>query len=612
MRFHMGFSFRLRDLKRFIIPILLGIAAYFGFGGLFGGFIQVHAYINTDTYVDFEIPVMTDEQKNQQYYADYTKEQLLEYYTNYESNDFKIVTTFEYNGEIRLFIIPVARTSLTLGFPISGQYMRAEDRYDTFYVRYVQLRRNVNLNFHQSTTFSTIEHCLSSNTCWSNAQTIENNFFDRNQLISGGFVGNLFQSSLLSNVDNNTSLEIEESDVQSYLQYIYSSQIPLYIEYNNRVNSYYYKSVVINGTTLDSGDSIPTYKELFAHYVDDLHFDNFDREIGSIYIGGFYGESAISSFVNYTGTATFFYNDINYVNNLTIDYTFFGRKDNSNYYSYDKLNCSANSTPYTITLDENLNKATIVYFPNGIQCTSDLTLYDKFYIDISNIKLDSTDSSIYNYTYTDSGSYRERMTSTSYIRPQNNFLLEKFVSLPSNFSMIVSSNKDNALLLLTDNNWIQLATINRDTNKQSIFSPYIRENGTITNTIHFGPSYNRNVLIYNLSSYYNYTSDMYLFIQDDSIVSISTSDNFTYYDSNNELNTEYIETERKVYDSSSFNLDYYFGRVNAFITNLSDDCIRFGEVVQNIYDNIPDFFQDLLFTAFIFFCSYFTYVLIKK
>ena len=41
MRFHMGFSFRLRDLKRFLIPFLLGILAYFGFSLI--GCLNVYA-----------------------------------------------------------------------------------------------------------------------------------------------------------------------------------------------------------------------------------------------------------------------------------------------------------------------------------------------------------------------------------------------------------------------------------------------------------------------------------------------------------------------------------------------------------------------------------------
>ena len=47
MRFHMGVSFRLKTIKKFLFPILIGILAYFGFG--FFSFIHVNALTNYDT-----------------------------------------------------------------------------------------------------------------------------------------------------------------------------------------------------------------------------------------------------------------------------------------------------------------------------------------------------------------------------------------------------------------------------------------------------------------------------------------------------------------------------------------------------------------------------------
>ena len=54
MRFHVGFSFRLKTLKKFLFPILIGILAYFGFGGLFGCF-QVNALTNENTFYRFDV-----------------------------------------------------------------------------------------------------------------------------------------------------------------------------------------------------------------------------------------------------------------------------------------------------------------------------------------------------------------------------------------------------------------------------------------------------------------------------------------------------------------------------------------------------------------------------
>ena len=48
MRFHVGVSFRLKTIKKYLIPILLGILAYFGFNGIFA-----NAQTNNNTYYEY-------------------------------------------------------------------------------------------------------------------------------------------------------------------------------------------------------------------------------------------------------------------------------------------------------------------------------------------------------------------------------------------------------------------------------------------------------------------------------------------------------------------------------------------------------------------------------
>ena len=47
MRFHIGLSFRWKTIKKFLIPIIIGLLAYFGFGNIFDnvplGCLQVNA-----------------------------------------------------------------------------------------------------------------------------------------------------------------------------------------------------------------------------------------------------------------------------------------------------------------------------------------------------------------------------------------------------------------------------------------------------------------------------------------------------------------------------------------------------------------------------------------
>ena len=55
MRFHIGCSFRLKSLTKFLIPIALGILAYFGFGGLFGCItVKADSNYNSDFFINYD------------------------------------------------------------------------------------------------------------------------------------------------------------------------------------------------------------------------------------------------------------------------------------------------------------------------------------------------------------------------------------------------------------------------------------------------------------------------------------------------------------------------------------------------------------------------------
>ena len=79
MRFHCGISFSWRSIKKFLIPILLGFLAFFGFNFIYDnksnipfGFIQTYALENESEYIPDEIEdsyyyysyLMAQEQEN--------------------------------------------------------------------------------------------------------------------------------------------------------------------------------------------------------------------------------------------------------------------------------------------------------------------------------------------------------------------------------------------------------------------------------------------------------------------------------------------------------------------------------------------------------------------
>ena len=76
MRFHIGMSFSWRTLKKYLIPILLGVLAYFGFNFIYDntsipplGIINVYASENDD-YNDISSDDIPDEvQDNYNYWS---------------------------------------------------------------------------------------------------------------------------------------------------------------------------------------------------------------------------------------------------------------------------------------------------------------------------------------------------------------------------------------------------------------------------------------------------------------------------------------------------------------------------------------------------------------
>ena len=107
MRFHMGFSFRFKDLKKFLFPILIGILAYFGFGGLFGC-LQVHAILD-----------MT---------SNYYFNNIEDFYSDIDTNKYGNVTIHEFldnliddynrsNSSYELLIIPYSSGGIMINPP---------------------------------------------------------------------------------------------------------------------------------------------------------------------------------------------------------------------------------------------------------------------------------------------------------------------------------------------------------------------------------------------------------------------------------------------------------------------------------------------------------------
>lgn len=64
MRFHIGVSFRWKTIKKFLIPILIGALAYFGFSGIFDNFNIPLGYLNVNAQEFYETTDEANEDNN--------------------------------------------------------------------------------------------------------------------------------------------------------------------------------------------------------------------------------------------------------------------------------------------------------------------------------------------------------------------------------------------------------------------------------------------------------------------------------------------------------------------------------------------------------------------
>ena len=101
MRFHFGFSFRLKTLKKFLLPFLVGLLAYLGLGNI----LQVHAMENTNTgyyinYVDYDFDNLS--------YGDYSFDDVWDLLTGY-SDYYFVALNMNRQGFINVYFIPKAQ-----------------------------------------------------------------------------------------------------------------------------------------------------------------------------------------------------------------------------------------------------------------------------------------------------------------------------------------------------------------------------------------------------------------------------------------------------------------------------------------------------------------------
>lgn len=622
MRFHVGFSFRLKYLKKFLFPILIGILAYFGFSGLFGC-LQVHALQNMDTSFNLSYNSFYESENN--YHGNdsltYILYNMIDYYrNNIDNTQFELFINQCNNNYMCIYLIK--KTNLIKNVNIYGNNYDSSNNLYTDISSKILLSSYTNGGFVFSLPISSNNNVLFSQwynlykSCVVTPDILYSNAYltdclnDYHTIYPSGFYSSIISSS--SNTDlfrvNTHSLPLITNDSSYFFinanQFYYSS-FDIYFRTNQNIvdsTNYFVKKINILNNSYGISNRVFSYFDIINGYGNTNDNNNFDvyNQLNKIYVGSI----SKSDINNFNLDLSYNYNSYDYSHSLSYNVLYFGRKNNSTYYSYTPLNCSATTSLYGSVFDTTNKKITTTIFPYGFSCSSDLTDYDNIYLYIEIIPSGSYDNTIYNLDlYVNYGNVIMQNGALSNFN--GTYIYEKYTNLNPNFSILLSTNESsNNAYYRSNNNYIVSGSVNRGNN-------YI--GGVSLNPFSFGTQYNSNGMIYNLPSYYSGVSSLDLFIHYNTIVSFSDNDVYTYYDSSNQLTTDTIINNRIVnVDNNDYNMSYYFSVVNGYINDLSLSIISFSQLTQSFYNSLPVFFQTFIFVIFILTCMYFTYLLIRK
>ena len=577
MRFHMGVSFSLRKLKKFIIPILIGLLTYFGLN-VFTGFTQVHAGTNLDTYYYINYEELPDPSDIQ--LGSHTFQDVLDLINNNNTWDFIPIISYDNTGSTIYQIDLYAFPKNTSSFDIVVYGYNAGTSTRAFYLKNsnaVSIKRFINIfntnpyNTTNDSNFTNLEYSINNNICSTGcSQTTSNIGYDLQ-----------YQSYLLN--DNQSYPYFDTA-----FKIIYSSPFPLTLIQGSTSSSNFYKTLLVDETALSFGDNFITYSEWNNTEPPIEWGSNNVRKLDDLFISNIPKANIGNLVVN----LEFNYTDYDIIDKQSYQLFYYGRINHNTYYSYERINCF---TPFSSAYGNDDN-----YYISTIQnttCSSDLTNYDQLFIQLRQPSL----AQIYNVKITTNYGY----AGFSPINNGGNYfeIMDYFDSIPANFNILFSTDSVRQNITYKSNqNTTLLSKVYRSDN--SISSSAYEE-------LSFGSYDNSNAMIYNFLPDYTGNTDLFVFIDSDTIVSYSESSSFTYYDNTGTLVNGSITNNYQV-AFSSYDLDDIFSKINSFIDDLESDMYQLHELLQSIYDSLPSFVQLCLIVLYSLSLTYLLFKVIRK
>lgn len=614
MRFHFGVSFRLRNLKKFIFPILLGILTYFLSNGLLAH-AQESIIIDTQSVQDLDIcgKPLTD---------------YINYFEQYTSNKYRFVLsssadfdkfTFwfipNYFDDINYSIISYNGTNTSYGRWVSFTNVNQNEsnyvnRYK-FYLQFSDILQCENVSFldnvnAQSEFLDLMENYynFSNNPYTQDFPSINSTEL---RLIS-------YPNGKIWLYNNNRMVSDVGDQYDGYMWNILYSNTPIY--YDTTISTWYEYwgqnweifPVIYNGRTLSNGQQID------FNYFPPRTFDDYSK-VSNLFV--YDNVSNLSSL-----SLDFTYSPLDPLYSTAVYpyiYILYGQKDindSSPYTYFDRIDASSCTLSYNTTH----NNSNILHI-TGLNCPSSLLsgytkvsfrivfVYDNFnerevdqrlisYSVNSNAISVFVNDSDYNFTYSD---IYYPLNDNNEISSSTKLLLTTSDSFTRYSYVISSARYTNFIYYRLDSQEL----INPVYNELMWDKPYV--------TVDYGKSINKGVIIATDPSY-NQTYNLKLFLPENTYVSTSSNNNFCYYG----LNGVTCESFTIQYDNNNidntdnYDVSSYFGIVTNFIDGISTDMVNFGEIVQQVYDTIPSFISSFVVVLFILGNAYIVFKLIKR
>lgn len=523
MRFHFGVSF---NPKKLIKWILLFLFVIFSFVSIHVSAEEIYGktYTNYDSSFNFVYDQVDFDAI--EFSTNYTMQDILNEYLGYESSYYNIFIKYSIVPEsVSIVLIPKDYSIKSVNFTGINQ-INSSPHSVSIAQQYITNGYSANIYKSSSTEssinalFEKLNNCLDNNVCTGLSPSPNIWFYANTDSLDN-------DSSYTFNLSTNTGL------------FTYYSQVPL--TYNKSLSPgkamssqiYYLKSVSFNGNVLDTGDTVPTYCDIYdcdgSSNIDWLPY-SFEK-FGDIFVSNVSKDKLSDIKIDFS----FNFYDTAFVDDLKFQTILYGRKNKSTYYTYENLeDCKIFSNIAK-------GKKEITYTFTGLSCSNTLENYDNIYIQLRPYNYDhTTNVNIYNPIIKTNYGFIDHIENGS----AHFTIMEHFSDLPNNFNMILSTleNLSYATFHSSHNN-VLMSNINRSDN---------RIGHVATSQIaSYGKSDFTNLILYNYASNYSGLTNLNVFFHSTSILSYSTNNNFSYYDSTDNItNNSITNMYQTIYDST--------------------------------------------------------------